>query len=84
MDTSTPLRGEEQRSSVRPRNARDARLITGEARLDIRVPRPPDFVPDNPPAAAEPRAPVVGDEPLARRGFNRLGPPSSWGRRRRS
>jgi NADH dehydrogenase len=27
-------------------NARDARLITGDARLDIHVPRPADFVPD--------------------------------------
>lgn len=26
-------------------NVRDARLITGDARLDIRVPRPPDFIP---------------------------------------
>ncbi len=34
-------------------NARDARLITGEARLDIEVPRPPDFVPAAAPAAAE-------------------------------
>jgi NADH dehydrogenase len=30
-------------------NARDARLITGHARLNIHVPRPPDFVPDNAP-----------------------------------
>jgi NADH dehydrogenase len=34
-------------------NARDARLITGDARLDIQAPRPPDFVPDKPRAAAE-------------------------------
>jgi NADH:ubiquinone reductase (H+-translocating) len=34
-------------------NARDARLITGHARLDIQVPRPPDFVPDEAPAAAK-------------------------------
>lgn len=27
-------------------NARDARLITGDARLDIRLARPPEFVPD--------------------------------------
>lgn len=27
-------------------NARDARLITGDSRLNIQVPRPPDFVPD--------------------------------------
>ena len=27
-------------------NARDARLIMGEAHLDLRVPRPPDFIPD--------------------------------------
>ena len=27
-------------------NARDARLITGEARLDIHVARPPEFIPD--------------------------------------
>ncbi len=33
-------------------NARDARLITGDARLDIQVPRPPDFVSDGAPAAA--------------------------------
>jgi NADH dehydrogenase len=31
-------------------NVRDARLITGDARLDIQVPRPRDFVPDRPPA----------------------------------
>jgi NADH dehydrogenase len=36
-------------------NARDARLITGAARLDIQVPRPPDFVPDSAPAPAEER-----------------------------
>lgn len=36
-------------------NARDARLITGAARLDIQVPRPPDFVPDDAPAQAEER-----------------------------
>lgn len=29
-------------------NVRDARLITGDARLDIHVPRPPDFIPDDP------------------------------------
>jgi NADH dehydrogenase len=34
-------------------NARDARLITGDARLDIQAPRPPDFVPDKSLAAAE-------------------------------
>ena len=27
-------------------NARDARLITGDARLDVRIPRPPEFVPE--------------------------------------
>ncbi|MCC6907158.1 MAG: NAD(P)/FAD-dependent oxidoreductase [Phycisphaerales bacterium] len=27
-------------------NTRDARLITGDSRLNIQVPRPPDFVPD--------------------------------------
>ncbi len=27
-------------------NARDARLITGEAHIDVRVPRPPEFIPD--------------------------------------
>jgi NADH dehydrogenase len=36
-------------------NARDARLITGHARLDIRVPRPPDFVPDDPPVVESSR-----------------------------
>ena len=35
-------------------NARDARLITGDARLDIQVPLPPDFVPDK---SAPPDAP---------------------------
>jgi NADH dehydrogenase len=35
-------------------SARDARLITGDARLDIEAPRPPDFVPD---AVAEERQP---------------------------
>ncbi len=35
-------------------NARDARLITGDARLDIQVPRPPGFIPDHPvPAGVE-------------------------------
>lgn len=29
-------------------NARDARLITGDATLDIEIPRPPEFVPDEP------------------------------------
>ena len=29
-------------------NARDARLITGDARLDIHVARPPEFIPDAP------------------------------------
>jgi NADH dehydrogenase len=34
-------------------NARDARLITGDARLDIRIPRSDEFVPeDGPPVAA--------------------------------
>jgi NADH dehydrogenase len=33
-------------------NARDARLITGDARLDVQVPRPPDFVRDNVPSDA--------------------------------
>ncbi len=36
-------------------NVRDVRLITGDARLDIQVPRPPDFVPDEAPTAAEKR-----------------------------
>jgi NADH dehydrogenase len=36
-------------------NARDARLITGDARLDIQVPRPPDFVADEAPAVADER-----------------------------
>jgi NADH dehydrogenase len=31
-------------------NVRDARLITGAARLDVHVPRPPDFVADEPSA----------------------------------
>ncbi len=30
-------------------NARDARLIMGEAHLDLRAPRPPDFIPDQTP-----------------------------------
>ena len=34
-------------------NARDARLITGHARLHLQVPRPPDFVPTDMPAAPE-------------------------------
>jgi NADH dehydrogenase len=33
-------------------NARDARLITGDARLDIRIPRAGEFEPDDAPAAA--------------------------------
>jgi NADH dehydrogenase len=28
-------------------NARDARIITGDARLEVQVPRPPEFVPDD-------------------------------------
>jgi NADH dehydrogenase len=40
-------------------NARDARLITGEARVDIQVPRPPDFVPDEAPAATEESEPIL-------------------------
>ena len=40
-------------------NVRDARLITGAARLDIQVPRPPDFVPDAPAAAASVTQKVV-------------------------
>jgi NADH dehydrogenase len=32
-------------------SARDARLITGDARIDIEIPRPPDFVPSEPSAA---------------------------------
>ena len=40
-------------------NARDARLITGEARLGIQTPRPPDFIRDVVPAA------VGGREPSA-------------------
>ena len=31
-------------------NARDARLITGDARLDIHTPRPPEFIRDGAPA----------------------------------
>lgn len=34
-------------------NARDARLITGDARLDVRIPRPPEFVRDGAPVAGE-------------------------------
>ena len=36
-------------------NVRDARLITGPSRVEIQVPRLPDFVPDEEPAAAENR-----------------------------
>jgi NADH:ubiquinone reductase (H+-translocating) len=36
-------------------NVRDARLITGDARLDIKVPRATDFVLDNAPPTAEGR-----------------------------
>jgi NADH dehydrogenase len=38
-------------------SARDARLITGDSRLAIQVPRPPDFVPD---AVADEREPPAG------------------------
>jgi NADH dehydrogenase len=34
-------------------NARDARLITGDARLDIKHPRPTDFVQESPPKPTE-------------------------------
>ena len=44
-------------------NARDARLITGEAHLDIQVPRPPDFVPDEASAAVEDREAPAGGVP---------------------
>jgi NADH dehydrogenase len=45
-------------------NARDARLITGDAQLDIQVPRPPDFVPNEEPAAVDERtASDVGNNP---------------------
>jgi NADH dehydrogenase len=36
-------------------NARDARLITGDARIDVEVPLPPDFVANDVPAALEQR-----------------------------
>lgn len=42
-------------------NARDARLITGDARLDIQVPRPSDFVRDNAPPAADERRGAAAD-----------------------
>jgi NADH dehydrogenase len=42
-------------------NARDARLITGDARLHITIPRPPDFVPDATIVAAEEREAYAGD-----------------------
>jgi NADH dehydrogenase len=38
-------------------NARDARLITGDAQLDIRIPRSEDFVSDPPPTHAADRNP---------------------------
>lgn len=40
-------------------NARDARLITGNARLDIQFPRPPDFIPDE--ATTKHEATAVGN-----------------------
>ena len=40
-------------------NARDARLITGEASIDIRVPRPPDFVLDERPSASGERERMI-------------------------
>ncbi|MGH8646724.1 MAG: NAD(P)/FAD-dependent oxidoreductase [Gammaproteobacteria bacterium] len=50
-------------------NARDARLITGGAQLDLHTPRPPEFVPDPPPPAAaeEHEAPPPTDVRLADR-----------------
>jgi NADH dehydrogenase len=36
-------------------NARDARLIMGDAQLDVQVVRPPEFVPDEAPLLAERR-----------------------------
>jgi NADH dehydrogenase len=36
-------------------NARDARLITGDSRLDIQVPRPPEFVADAAPSVSDGR-----------------------------
>ena len=48
-------------------NARDARLITGDARLDIQIARPPDFVPDNPPeVVADRRSAAAAGEPPGR------------------
>ncbi|HXH82321.1 MAG TPA: NAD(P)/FAD-dependent oxidoreductase [Candidatus Tectomicrobia bacterium] len=48
-------------------DARDARLITGDAQLDIQVPRPADFVPDGSP-------PLPGSEaPSAHRELPRAG-----------
>ena len=40
-------------------NARDARLITGDAHLEIHVPRPPDFVPHETPAAEQSAPPAA-------------------------
>ena len=48
-------------------NARDARLITGDARLDIQIARPPDFVPDDPPeVVADRRSAAAAGEPPGR------------------
>jgi NADH dehydrogenase len=43
-------------------NARDARLITGDASLDIQMPRPPEFVRDDGPETPQARAGAVRGE----------------------
>jgi NADH dehydrogenase len=43
-------------------NARDARLITGDVRLDTQVPRPPEFAPDDGPAARQASV-AAGEQP---------------------
>jgi NADH dehydrogenase len=42
-------------------NARDARLITGDARLDIQLPRPSGFVRDHAPPAMDERRGAAAD-----------------------
>jgi hypothetical protein len=47
-------------------NARDARIITGDARLDVESPHPPGFIRDEAPAAVEEWAGAAGRRTVGR------------------